>query len=141
MGSSQAVEEVEGLSSPRCSRTALLRCVCVCVTEHHSATSNYLEPLHARKVARAVERQLELVPAQSLLRRRATLPPRVLPQTVDQLKVSWVGVLWRWVMVVHGGSLSWGTQPRMVIHANPRFETTYSCASSHHSVDSVIDQL
>ena len=90
MCSSQAVEKVEGLSSPRCPRTALLRgaCMCVCVTEYDRATSNYLEPLHARKVARAVERQLELIPAQSLLRRRATLPPRALPQAVDQLKVS-----------------------------------------------------
>ena len=93
----------------------------VCVAEYDSATSNYLEPLHARKVALAVERQLELIPAQSLLRRRATLPPRVLPQTVDQLKVSRVGVLWRWVMVVHGGSLSWGTQPRMVHSRKPTF--------------------
>ena len=114
----------------------------VCVTEYDSATSNYLEPLHARKVARAVERQLELIPAQSLLRRRATLPPCVLPQTVDQLKVSWVGVSWLWVMVVHGGSVKLGGHSLgWFIHANPRFEATYSCASSHHSVDSVIDQL
>ena len=40
----------------------------MCVTECDRVTSNYLEPLHARKVARAVERQLKLLSAQSLLK-------------------------------------------------------------------------
>ena len=39
------MEEVEGLSSPRCPRTVLLCVACVCVTEYDRATSNYLEPL------------------------------------------------------------------------------------------------
>ena len=81
MCSSQAVEEVEGLSSSRCPRTALLAApgriffvVRVCVTEYDRATSNYLEPLHARKVARAVERQLELI-AEPLLKATSDLAP------------------------------------------------------------------
>ena len=72
--------------------TALLRArlVHVCVTEYDRATSNYLDPLHARKVARAIERQLKPIAARSLLKAASDLAPRALPQTVDQLKVSWV---------------------------------------------------
>ena len=80
----------------------------VCVTEYDSATSNYLEPLHTRKVARAVERQLELIAARSLLKAASDIAPRALPKTVNQLKVSWVGVSWRRVMVVRSGSVELG---------------------------------
>ena len=47
--------------------TALLcaRLVHVCGTEYDSATSNNLEPVHARKVARAIERQLKRIVATS----------------------------------------------------------------------------
>ena len=50
------------LSSLLQGSTALLRVrlVYVRVTEYDRATSNDLEPLHARKVARANERQLNL---------------------------------------------------------------------------------
>ena len=51
------------LGSVRCSRIdgSPLQLVHVRVTEYDRAPSNYLEPLHMRKVARAVERQLKLM--------------------------------------------------------------------------------
>ena len=79
--------------------TALLRArlVHVRVTEYDRATSNYLEPLHARKVARAVERQLKPI---ARIERPCSLI-RALPQTANQLKVKLgIGVLWWWVIVV-----------------------------------------
>ena len=47
----------------------------VCVTGYDRATSNYLEPLHARKVARANERQLKPIAARSLLEATTELVP------------------------------------------------------------------
>ena len=65
------------LSSLLQGSTSLLRArlVHVCVTEYDRATSNYLEPLHTRKVARAVERELELIAALSLLKAESDLVP------------------------------------------------------------------
>ena len=65
------------LSSLLQGSTALLRArlVHVRVTEYDRATSNDLEPLHAKKVARAVERQLKLIAARSLLKAASDLVP------------------------------------------------------------------
>ena len=65
------------LSSLLQGSTALLRArlVHVCVNGYDSATSNDLEPLHARKVARAVERQLKPIAARSLLKATTELVP------------------------------------------------------------------
>ena len=41
------------------------------------------------------------------------MPPCALPQTVDQLKVSWVGVTWQWAMVVRVGIVELGALARM----------------------------
>ena len=89
----------------------------VCVTEYDSATSNYLEPLHARKVARAVERQLELI---------AEGDERPCPSCSATDSGSVEGKLGRCVLAVGDGS-SWGerqvggTQPRMVHSRKPTF--------------------
>ena len=108
------------------------------VTEYDRATSNYLEPLHARKVARANERQLNLlIAARSLLKATSDLAPRALRQTVDQLKVSWVGVSWRRVMVVRSGSVDLGgtalhgsfTQPH--VRWNIAVNTSHSGSGLH----------
>ena len=86
----------------------------VYVAEYDRTTISYLEPLHARKVARAVERQLELIGTQSLLKAVSDLARScALQQTANQWKVSWVGVPWRWVIVVRSGSLG-GAQHCMV---------------------------
>ena len=65
------------LSSLLQGSTALLsaRLVHVRVTEYDRATSNDLEPLHARKVARANERQLKPIAARSLLEATTELVP------------------------------------------------------------------
>ena len=60
---------------------------------------------------------VHLTTAQSLLKAESGRPllPRPVPQTVDQLKVSWVSVSWRWVRVVCGESVELGTwQPGVV---------------------------
>ena len=101
------------------------------VTEYDRATSNYLEPLHARKVARAVERQLNLIAALSLLKTTSDLAPRALPQTVDQLKVSWVGVSWRRVMVVRSGSVELGGTALHGSFTQPNVRWNISVNTSH----------
>ena len=99
------------LSSLLQGSTALLcaRLVHVHVTEHDRATSNYLEPLHTRKVARAVERQLKLIVVR-LLKVASDIAP--LCSATDSGPVEGklgIGVSWRWVMVVRGRVLSWDT--------------------------------
>ena len=121
------MEEVEGLSSPRSSRTALLRVACVCVTEYDSATSNYLEPLHARKVARAVERQLELIAARSLLKVESDLVPSC--SATDSGPVE--GKLGRCVLAVGDGS-SWREPDRVGGHSLGRFIHAHNPRAVEH---------
>ena len=86
------------LSSLLQGSTSLLRVrlVHVCVTEYDRATSNYLEPLHARKVARAVERQLKPIAARSVLKSTNDLVPSC--SATDSRSVE--GKLGRCVVVV-----------------------------------------
>ena len=100
------------LSSLLQGSTALLRArlVHVCVTEYDRATSNYLEPLHARKVARAVERQLKPITAQSLLKATSDLVPSCSAKDSRPVEGKLgIGMLWRWVIAVRVCVSNWGT--------------------------------
>ena len=100
------------LSSLLQGSTALLRArlVHVRVTGYDRATSNYLEPLHARKVARANERQLKPIAARSLLEATTELVPSRFAKDNRPVEGKLgIGVSWRWVIAVRVGVSNWGT--------------------------------